>query len=334
MTPDVSSRYLGMVLRNPIVVSACPLTGELDLLRSLEELGAAAVVMPSLFQEQVDHAHVCTEPHGIVPMVEQPAHYHLLKEYNRGPELYLKHIGAARKVLAIPVIGSLNITGPGNACQYARKIQDAGAHALELNLFFLPTDPETTSSEVEERYVEAVAAVCQCVSIPVAAKLSPYFTALPNMATRLVGAGASGLVLFNRFLQPDIDLEQMRVAPRLALSTPDELRNTLRWIGLLRGRVPCSLAASGGAHFADDAIKLLLAGADVVMVASTLYRHGITALKTMVDGVCYWLEMSDYPTLESMKGVLSPRRCGDASAFERANYTRALSTFLSHANEV
>jgi dihydroorotate dehydrogenase (fumarate) len=333
MRTDPSTTYLGIALKNPLVVAACPLPGEMDVLRKLEEFGAAAVVMPSLFEEQIEHSAALaaglSDREGIVPMVDQLAHYQTLKEYNKGPDAYLKHIRLAKLAVSIPIIGSLNVTGPGDACRYATRIQEAGADALEMNIFFLATDPKTTSREVEARYVEVVASVRERISIPLTVKLGPYFTALPNLAARLVEAGANGLVLFNRFLQPEIDLEAMRVAPRLALSTHDELRLALRWIGLLHGRIRCSLAASGGIHFADDVVKLLLAGADVVMVASTLYRHGVAVLQTLVEGLVYWLESNDFQSLEQMKGILSHHKCSDPGVFERANYTKALATFVS-----
>jgi dihydroorotate dehydrogenase (fumarate) len=223
----------------------------------------------------------------------------------------------------------LNVTALGDWIRSASRIQDAGADALELNIYFLPSDAKVTSSEVEARYVDLVAAVRREISIPLAVKIGPYFTALPNVAQRLVEAGADGLVLFNRFMQPDIDLSTIRVLPCLALSTPEEMRQCLRWIALLYGRLPVSLAATTGAHFADDAIKLLLVGADVVMVASTLYRHGVDALVTLVDGIRYWLESNDYQSLPQVRGILSQKRCPDAAAFERSNYTQALSSFLT-----
>lgn len=332
MTIDLTTQYLGLTLANPIVVSACPLTGELDVLRQLEAYGASAAVLPSLFEEQFDRTAGDTRPtsdaYGDPSFAQSMAYFRELKHYNRGPEVYLKHLEAAKQAVAIPLIGSLNVTTMGNWIRSAARIQEAGADALELNIYFLPTDPEITSSEIEARYVDLVAAVRSQISIPLAVKMSPYFTALPNMARRLVEAGADGLVLFNRFLQPDIDLDTLRVQPRVVLSSPDELRLTLRWIALLHGRLHASLAATSGVHFADDAIKLLLAGADVVMVASTLYRHGVEALVTLVDGVRYWLESNDYQALHQIRGTLSQRRCPDPAAFERSNYTKALSSFL------
>jgi dihydroorotate dehydrogenase (fumarate) len=332
MTADLTTHYLGLTLVNPLVVSACPLTGELDVLRRLADYGAAAAVLPSLFEEQLEQQTADT-PRAAGPdaasFAQGMCHFDGLSEYNRGPEVYLKHLAAAKKAVSIPVIGSLNVTAPGEWIHYAQRIQDAGADALELNIYFLATDPDTTSRDVEARCVELVAAVRSQIAIPLAVKIGPFFSAFPNIARRMVEAGADGLVLFNRFLQPDIDLDSMRVVPRLVLSTPDELRLTLRWIALLHGRLPASLAATGGAHFADDVIKLLLAGADVVMIASTLYRHGAEAVRTLLDGLRYWLESNEYHALEQMKGILSQRHCADPAAFERANYTKALSSGLN-----
>ncbi len=327
MAVDLSTKYLGLRFANPILVSACPLTGELDVLRRLEENGAAGAVLPSLFEEQI--APRTGAAHETGPIVEQLAYFHALKEYNRGPDAYLKHLSAAKKAVSFPIIASLNVTGPSEATRYAHRIQEAGADALELNIYFLVTEPEITSQEVESRYLELVAAVRNQLSIPLAVKLSPFFTALPNFATRVVGAGADGLVLFNRFLQPDIDLDTLRPAPRLALSTPEEMRLSLRWIALLHGRLKASLAATSGVHFADDVVKMLLAGADAVMVASTLYRHGIEILPKLVEGVRYWLESNDFLRLEQVVGLLSQRKCPDPGVFERANYTRTLASFVN-----
>jgi dihydroorotate dehydrogenase (fumarate) len=333
MAADTTTTYLGLKLANPMIISACPLTGELDVLRRLEEYGAAAAVMPSLFEEQVDG----TKPRGdvgeIVPAIERAGYFHELQQYNRGPDVYLKHITKAKQTVSIPIIGSLNVTAPGEWMRYARLIQQAGADALELNIYLMATDFETTSRDIEARYVSLVSAVRQQITIPLAVKLCPYFTALPQFARRLVEAGADGLVLFNRFLQPDVDLDQMRVAPKLVMSTPEEIRLPLRWIGLLHGRLDASLAASTGAHFVDDVVKLLLVGADAVMIASTLYRNGVEALRTLVDGVQYWLDANDYRTLAQVRGSLSQRSCPDPAAYERANYTRALASFVTCAQQ-
>ncbi len=239
MKLDLSTNYLGLKLTNPIVVSACPLTGELDVLRHIEDYGAAAAVLPSMFEEQLEPPVQPTAGnHGraAAALVESAAYFHELKEYNRGPEAYLKHITAAKHAVSMPIIGSLNVTTLGDWVSYAHQIEQAGADALELNVYFLVTDFETTSREVEARYIELVAAVREQISIPLAVKIGPQFTALPNMARRFVEAGADGIVMFNRFLQPDINLNTLEVTPRLELSSPDELRSTLRWVALLHGR--------------------------------------------------------------------------------------------------
>jgi len=321
---DLTTHYLGLELANPLVVAACPLTGELDVLRRLEEHGAAAAVMPSLFEEQLAQV----DSPAAIPLAVPLAHVRALKDYNRGPEAYLKYVTAAKKAVAMPIIGSLNVTGPGEAMGYARRIQDAGADAMELNIYFLTTDPNTTSQQIESRYIEAIAAARDEISIPLAVKLSSSFTAFPNFATRVVKAGADGLVLFNRFLQPDIDINTMQVAPHLALSTSDELRPSLRWIGLLHGRLRASLAATSGVQTADDVIKLLLVGADATMVASTLYRNGSEILATLIDGLRYWLEKNDYIALHQIQGHLSQLKCPNPAAFERANYTQTVATFV------
>ncbi len=218
MTVDLTTDYLGLKLTSPVVVSACPLTGELDVLERLEEFGAAAAVLPSLFEEQFDQGRAAGS------LLETASYFLELKEYNRGPEVYLKHLTAAKKAVSIPIIGSLNVTAIGESLQYATRIEEAGADALELNIYFLPTDFETSGRDVEARYIDIVSAVREKISIPLAVKVGPFFTSFPNVAKQLVAAGADGLVLFNRFLQPDIDLATMRPSPKLALSTPDELR--------------------------------------------------------------------------------------------------------------
>jgi dihydroorotate dehydrogenase (fumarate) len=332
MTPDLTTTYLGLKLPHPIVVAACPLTGEMDVLLKLEQYGAAAAVMPSLFEEQLGQPVPLPPTAGAIgpgPFLESTSYFRELKQYNRGPDDYLKHLSKAKKTVSMPLVGSLNMTCAGDGIRYAARIQEAGADALELNIYFLATDLATTSSEIEERCCHLVAAVRDQVSIPLAVKVGPFFTAFANVAQRLVASGAGGLVLFNRFLQPDIDLEAMRVAPHLTLSRPEEMRLCLRWIGLLYGRLSASLAATTGAHSADDVVKLVLAGADVVMVASTLYRHGVEVLPTLVDGLRSWLEKNDFCSLEQIKGKLSHRHWPDPAAFERANYTKAISSFLS-----
>ena len=288
MTPDLTTRYLGLELKNPLVVAACPLTGQIEILRRLVDAGAAAVVLPSLFEEQIDHDQMAVfrfYESSAESIPEALSYFPELDDYNTGPAPYLRHISAAKKAIPVPVIASLNGTSNGGWVRHAQQIQEAGADALELNIYFVCTEPYVTGEQLEARYLELVAAVREVVSIPLAVKIGPYFSSLPNMASRLVNAGADGLVLFNRFLQPDIDLETLKVVPRMVLSTSDELRLPLRWIAILRAFFDVSLAATTGVHTAEDVLKLLLTGADVTMVASALYQHGPDHIRTLLDGV-------------------------------------------------
>ena len=330
MNVNLETRYLGLELRNPLVISACPLTGKLDTLRRLEDAGAAAAVMPSLFEEQIEHDEMAIHrfyEHGAESFPEALSYFPELDNYNTGPDTYLRHIEAARQSLSIPVIGSLNGASRGGWVRYARLIQEAGADALELNVYDVVTDPRLTANDVESRYLDLVEAIREVVTIPIAVKLGPFFSSLPNMALRLTQAGAQGLVLFNRFLQPDIDLETLRVAPNLVLSTSSELRLPLRWIAILRAHFETSLAATTGVHTAEDAIKLLLAGADVTMIASALYEHGPDHIQALLDGIRTWMAEKDYASVVQMKGSLSLITAPDPHAFERANYIKTLVNF-------
>ncbi|MGL6111189.1 MAG: dihydroorotate dehydrogenase-like protein, partial [Rubrivivax sp.] len=308
MSVDLRTRYLGLELKHPIVASASPLTGSVDSLMRLQAAGVAAVVLPSLFEEQIEHEEMAThnlmlsgtelspEAHGFFPEMQS---------YVTGPDRYLKLLADAKKALSVPVIASLNGYTPGGWTSIARQIQDAGADAIELNVYFLAASVDDTSADVERRYVELVESVTQQVTLPVAVKVAPYFSAMANMAARLTKAGAAGLVLFNRFVQPDIVLEDLEVSPHLVLSTSDELRLALRWIAILRGRIDASLAATGGAHTPDDVLKLLLAGADCVMLASSLLTKGPSHVGTLVRGMEAWLAEREYTSVAQMKGSLS-----------------------------
>ena len=330
MSADLRSRYLGLELKNPIVAAASPMTNSIDSLKRLEDAGVAAVVLPSLFEEQIEHEEMATHNlmlSGMELSPEARGFFPEMQNYNTGPDTYLKLIGAAKRALAVPVIPSLNGYTPGGWTQMAKQFEQAGADAIELNIYFLATGLQDSSADIEKRYVDLVSSVSGMVSIPVAVKVSPYFSAMANMAARLAAAGASGLVLFNRFIQPDILLEELEVAPHLVLSTSDELRLALRWIAILRGRVQASLAATGGAHSAEDVLKLLLAGADCVMVASSLLRNGPNHIATLVSGVEKWLTAREYESVEQMKGSLSQLSCPDPAAFERGNYMKALTSY-------
>ena len=330
MTPDLTTRYLGLELKNPLVVAACPLTGQIEILRRLVEAGAAAVVLPSLFEEQIDHDQMAVfrfYESGAESSPEALSYFPELDDYNTGPTPYLRHISAAKEAIPVPVIASLNGASNGGWVRHAQRIQEAGADALELNIYLVCTEPYVTGAQLEARYLELVSAVREVVSIPLAVKIGPFFSSLPNMASRLVNAGADGLVLFNRFLQPDIDLETLKVVPRMVLSTSDELRLPLRWIAILRAFFDVSLAATTGVHTAEDVLKLLLTGADVTMVASALYRHGPDHVRTLLDGVLDWLRAKEYCSVAQMKGSLSQVNSPDPAAFERANYIKTLVNF-------
>ena len=332
MSIDLSTRYLGLGLKHPVVASASPLTSTIDSLKRLEDAGVAAVVLPSLFEEQIEHDEMATHNlmlYGAELSPEARGFFPEQQQYNTGPDRYLKLIADAKKSLQVPVIASLNGYTPGGWTGIAKQLEQAGADAIELNVYFLATNLDDSSAAVEARYIDLVKSVAGQVNIPVAIKVAPYFSAMANMASRLSQAGAAGLVLFNRFLQPDIELDELQVAPHLVLSTSDELRLALRWIAILRGRVKSSLAATGGAHTPEDVLKLLLAGADCVMVASSLLKKGPAHVGVLVRGVREWLAEREYSSVEQMKGSLSQQSCPDPDAFERANYMKALTSYTS-----
>jgi len=334
VTPALRTRYLGLELRSPLVASASPLTGELDGLRRLQDAGAAAAVLPSLFEEQLTHDQVeldrlleTTSEH----VGEAQSYFPELEDYNTGPWSYLQRIEQAKRAVAIPVIASLNGVTPGGWVRHAERMQDAGADALELNLYNVATDPRVGAAELEARYLELVAAVRAAVTVPLAVKLSPFFTALANIAVRIVEAGADGLVLFNRFYQPDLDLDSLDVVPRLVLSTSEELRLPLRWIAILRGQVRASLAATTGVHTGLDAAKVLLAGADVAMMTSALLRHGPGHVRTVERELTELLAERDHDSVAQLRGSMSRSSMPDPAGFERANYMRTLMSWSSHA---
>ncbi|MBI3464929.1 MAG: dihydroorotate dehydrogenase-like protein [Planctomycetes bacterium] len=333
MHADLTTRYLGLTLRNPLVVSACHLTSEISLLQRLEQAGAAAAVLPSLFQEQIIQEELKVRRPSTnsapVPPPESCCPPEL-DDYNAGPDSYLLKIEAAKRAVSIPIVGSLNGYSTGGWSRYARLIQDAGADALELNIHFIPTSIDETAQRVEAGYLELVHDVRDAVSIPLAVKMGPYFSSIPNMASQFVNAGVAGLVLFNRFLEPDIDLRKLELTPRLLLSSRDALRLSLRWITILRPQLPCSLAATSGIHFAEDVIKAVLAGADVAMMASALIRHGPDWLQTVLSEVQHWMASQGYQSVEQMRGSVSHPR-GHQANYERALYMQAVTTFSSKA---
>lgn len=330
--PDLSTTYLGLALESPLVASSSPLTGDVASARALELAGAGAIVLPSLFQEQIEHEELALDrlqSFGAESQHEAAGYFPELQGYNRGPEGYLRLVESMRAALWIPVIASLNGVSREGWERHARRIESAGAHALELNLLHVPTDPALSAEDVEELYAEQVRAVTGAVSIPVAVKLGAHLTAPAHLARRLGQAGASGLVLFNRFLEPDIDLETLAVVPRLELSHPSEMRLTLRWTAILNACTELSLGATGGAHGAQDALKLILAGADAVLLASVLLRQGPSALATMLEEMRRWLREHDCESVEQVKGSVDHARCPDPAGYERLNYMRALTSYSS-----
>jgi dihydroorotate dehydrogenase (fumarate) len=329
---DMHTRYLGLELSGPVVPSASTLSSRIDTLKRLQDAGASAVVMQSLFEEQIEHEELAIHRFletGVDSNPEASTYFPELEDYNTGPDQYLRHLEDTKRELAIPVIGSLNGSSDGGWVRYAKLIEDAGADALELNVYVVAADPADTAESVESRYLDLVRAVRGSVSIPLAVKVGPYFTAFANMAHRLVDAGADGLVVFNRFMQPDIDLETLEVDPTLRLSSSDELRLPLRWIAILKGRIDTSLAATTGVHAWEDAMKLVLAGADVTMMASALFEHGPRRLAEVLDGIRTWLEEREYVSLEQARGSVSQASCPDPDAFERSNYMKAVVNYSS-----
>jgi dihydroorotate dehydrogenase (fumarate) len=327
---DLSTTYLGLQLKNPLVASASPLSKKIDSVRRLEDAGISAVVMYSLFEEQITHESLELDHflnQGTYSNPEAQTHFPDMESYNIGPEKYLELIQKIKQAVSIPVIGSLNGISAGGWVDYAHKIQEAGADALELNMYDIPTDEMITAAELEKGYVELVKEVHAKIHIPLAVKLSPFFTSLPNLAKRLVDAGASSLVLFNRFIQPDLDIETLDVIPNLMLSTSDELRLPLRWVAILYGHVQADLALTGGVHTSKDALKAIMAGANVAMTASELIAHGPDCTGPILTGMQTWMEQYEYESIQQMRGSMSQKAVADPAAFERANYMKALKSY-------
>jgi dihydroorotate dehydrogenase (fumarate) len=319
-----------MKLRSPLVPSASPLSVELDNLKRMEDAGAGAVVLQSLFEEQLASERIELHHHmtaGTESYAEALSYFPEPDEYRVGPEGYLNQIRSAKEALGIPVIASLNGATMGGWTDFARQMQDAGADALELNIYSIPTSPKVAGSTIEDGYVEIVKTVAKTVTIPVAVKLSPFFTNVAQVARRLDGAGARGLVLFNRFYQPDIDLESLSVEPNVLLSQPQALRLPMRWIAILHGRIEADLAATSGVHRAPDVIKMLMVGARVTQLCAALLRNGIDYLRDVEQGVRTWMEEHEYDSVAMMQGSMSQKNVADPSAFERAQYARALQSY-------
>lgn len=327
---DLSTTYLGLKLKNPIVPSASPLSHTLDGMKRLEDAGASAIVMYSLFEEQIAHEIAEIDfylSYGTESFAESLTYFPGTTDYNLGPDDYIELIRRAKQSLDIPIIASLNGITVGGWMKYASKMEQAGADALELNVYYIPTDPFLTSVDVEDRYAEILRAVRQSVTIPIAMKLSPYFSSFAHMAQRLVGAGANGLVLFNRFYQPDIDLQTLDVRPGVTLSSSFAMRLPMRWIAILHGQVKASLAATSGIHTAEDALKMLMVGADVTMMCSALLKNGPEHLTKVLGDIERWMLEHEYVSIGQMKGSMSQKSVADPSAFERANYMKALNSF-------
>jgi dihydroorotate dehydrogenase (fumarate) len=327
---DLKTTYMGMELKNPLVPSASPLSQTLDGIRRMEDDGAAAVVLYSLFEEQIRAEsqqldHYLNYNVELYP--EALDYYPEMPDYKTGPEEYLELVQAAKAAVGIPVIASLNGVSTGGWTEYAQKIEQAGADGLELNVYYIPTDLDMTGAEVEGMYVDIVSEVAGSVSIPVAVKLSPYFSATANMAKQLVEAGADALVLFNRFYQPDFDLDELEVVPRIVLSTPFEMRLPLRWVAILYGRVNADFAITSGVHDTLDVLKGLMAGANVMQMASELLRNGTGRIGEILQDVSDWMEENEYVSIRQMQGSMSQQNVGQPTAFERANYMKVLSSW-------
>ena len=326
---DLKTTYLGLELKNPIISGSCPLGANLDTIRNLEDAGAAAVVMPSLFEEEImgaARAQMEMESAG-AGFAEASSYLPNPDGYHVGPDQYLEHLRAAKEAVSIPIIASLNGTSPGGWTGYAKKMEEAGADAIELNVYYLATDAGETGADVEQRTIDIVAAVKSEVSLPVAVKLSPFYSSIANLARKLEEAGANGLVIFNRFYQPDLDIEELDVVPNLRLSTADELRLRLRWLAILSSQVELSLAATGGVHNAVDVIKAVMTGAHAVQMVSALLIHGPEHITHTLEAIEFWLNEHEYESLRQMQGSMNMSKVPDAAKLTRANYMKMLDSW-------
>lgn len=327
---DLSTTYLGLPLKNPIVPSASPLSRTVDGIRHMEDAGAAAVVMYSLFEEQITHESRQLDhylSYNTDTYAEAITYYPDMRDYNIGPDEYLSLIQTAKQATSIPIVGSLNGVSAGGWMHYAKLIEEAGADALELNLYYVATDERLSGAQVEAMYLDAVERVRETIRIPLAVKVSPYFSAMAHMAKSLADAGADGLVLFNRFYQPDFDLHNLEVVPHLVLSSSDEMRLPLRWTAILFGRVPADLAITSGVHTHEDVLKAMMAGANVAMMASELLRNGVGRIGEVLSGMERWMQEYEYESVSQMRGSMSQKNVAEPAAFERANYMKVLDSF-------
>lgn len=327
---DLTTTYLGLNLKNPLVASASPLSEKVETVKKLEEAGVAAVVMYSLFEEQIIHESLELDHflnYGTETFAEAMSYLPESGKYSLTPETYIDNVKKLKAAVSIPVIGSLNGVSTGGWIKYAKQIEDAGADALELNLYYLPVEPALTSTEIEDNYLTLVGDIRKSIKIPIAVKLSPFFTSLPNTAKRLANAGADGLVLFNRFYQPDYDLDELEVVPNLVLSTSNDLRLPLRWIAMLHGRIEADFALTSGVHTAEDVLKAMMAGAKVAMSTSALLKNGIGYASQILSDLESWMVEHEYESIKQMQGSMSQQAVAEPAAFERANYMKVLSSF-------
>lgn len=326
---NLATTYLTLDLKNPIIASPSPLCENLDHIRRMEDTGCAAVVLPSLFQEQITLQDHELDPHLAKKRnyAEAAGYYPLLSEYNLGPDGYVEHVRRAKEAVSIPIIASLNGVSAGPWLDYAKRIDEAGADALELNLYFIPTDPKLSGAKIETMFVDLVRAARELVKIPIAVKVGPYFSSLPHIARRFDEAGADGLVLFNRFYQPDLDVENLDVDPELDLSTAHELRLRLRWAAILYGRIKADIALTGGVHDARGVIKCVMAGARAAQMASALLLHGVGFVEAVLNDLKKWMEDHRCDSLDALRGVMSQKNVIEPAAFERASYLRVVSTY-------
>lgn len=330
---DLKTNYLSLDLKNPLVASASPLSKKVSLVKRLEDNGISAVVLYSLFEEQITHElrelNFFLE-RGTEQYPEALTYFPDLGNYNIGPDAYMEHIRTLKECVDIPVIASLNGISSGKWIRYAAMIEQAGADALELNIYFLPTDPKMTGQSLEKAYIKLVADIRQTIHIPIALKLTPFFTSLPNMVAKAVSAGANGFVLFNRFMQPDLDIEALEVETTVNLSTSNDLLLPMRWIAMLYGRIRADLALSSGVHTARDVVKAIMAGANVAMMASTLLLNGIEQASAILADLDVWMNANDYASVIEMRGCLSQEKSANPAAYERAQYMKALRAFDQH----
>ncbi|MCX6967222.1 MAG: dihydroorotate dehydrogenase-like protein [Verrucomicrobia bacterium] len=327
---NLATEYLGLKLKNPLMPGASPLVDDLSTVRRLEDAGAAAIVMHSLFEEQIELERAALErdvESHTESFAEALTYLPTEEDFNETSEQYLQLIAKIKATVSVPVIASLNGITPGGWVNHAKLIEQAGADALELNYYDIPSDPNTSGAQVEKRAIDLVSAIRKNVSIPIAVKLSPFFSSLPNFVKQLLGAGANGVVLFNRFYQPDINIEDLDTESVLELSSPSELRLRLRWLAVLSAQINTSYAATGGVHSAEDAVRAIMAGANAVQIVSALLRNGPAHLTTILSDLTNWLEEHEYESVEQMRGTMNLKHCPDATAFERANYLRILKSW-------